>query len=221
MFIYQIVFKVWGKNTEPWNIAQSPTFILRWSIKSYWLIIPRYYVYTSNSLQDIRQNHWTMKYRSQRPTFILKSSIKSYSLISPRYVYTSNNLQDIWQNHWTVKYRSHWPTFIYRSRMKSYWLITPRYHVYTSDSLQNIRQNPWTMKYRSEWPTFISTLFSICDLDLRLAAEWCQLFCNHTDVTLIKHQGFQKYKQKKKKLLTQNVKICMGWHMHWWADAEQ
>ena len=44
------------------------------------------------------------------------------------------------------------------------------------------------MKYRSERPTFISTLISVSDLDLRLAAEWCQLFCNHTEVTLIKDQ---------------------------------
>ena len=29
------------------------------------LIIPKYGVDISNSLQDIRQNHWTMKYRSQ------------------------------------------------------------------------------------------------------------------------------------------------------------
>ena len=153
------------------------------------LIIPRYFVYTSNSLQDIhvRQNHWTMKCRSQWPTFILRTSTKSYWLISRRcHIYTSNNLQDIRQNHWTMKYRSQWPTFILN--MKSYWLITPRYHVYTSNSLQNIRQNPWTTKYRSEWPTFISTLISVCDLDLRLAAEWCQLFCNHKEVSLIKHQ---------------------------------
>ena len=192
MFIHLIVFKVWGKNH--WIMkyrSQWHTFILRSNTKSYWLIIPRYYVYTSNSLQDItvRQNHWTMKHRSQWPTFILRSSIKSYWLIRPRYhVYTSNNLQDIRQNHLTMKYRSQWPTFILRSGMKSYWLITPRYQVYTSNSLQNIMQNPWTIKYRSEWPTFISTLFSVSDLDLRLAAEWCQLFCNHTEVTLIKHQ---------------------------------
>ena len=30
-----------------------------------------YDVHTSNILQEIRQNHWTMKYRSQWPTFIL------------------------------------------------------------------------------------------------------------------------------------------------------
>ena len=96
--------------------SQWSNFILKSSIKSYWLIIPRSHVYTSNSLQNIRQNHWTMKYMLQWPTFILRPSIKSYWLIIPRYhVYTSNSLQDIRQNHWTMKYRSRWPTCILRS----------------------------------------------------------------------------------------------------------
>ena len=126
------------------------TFILRSSIKSYWLVSPKYHVYTSNSLQDIRQNHWPMKYRSQWPTFILRSSIQSYWLIIPRYhVYKSKSLQDIRQNHWTLKYRSKWPTFILKTSIKSYWLIIPRYHVYTSNSLQDIRQitEPWNISH--------------------------------------------------------------------------
>ena len=94
--------------------SHRPTFILRSSIKSYWLITPKYYVYISNSLQGMRQNHWTMKYSSQSPTFILRCSIKSYWLVSPRYhVKTSNNLQDKRQNHWTMKYRSQWSTFFW------------------------------------------------------------------------------------------------------------
>ena len=136
--------------------SQWPTFILRSSIKSYWLITLKYYVYISNSLQGMRQNHSTMKYSSQSPTFILRWSIKSYWLIIPRYyVYISNSLQDIRQNHWTMKYRSQWPTFILRSSFKSYWLFSQMHHVYTSNSLQGMRQNHWTMEYRSQWPTFI------------------------------------------------------------------
>ena len=64
------------------------------------------------SLQDIWQNHWTMKYyRSQKPTFIFRSNIRSYWLIISKYdVHTSNSLQNIRQNHWTLKYRSWWPS---------------------------------------------------------------------------------------------------------------
>ena len=45
---------------------------------------------------NIRQNHWSMKYRSQWPMFILRSNIRSYWHIIPKYdVYISNSLQDI------------------------------------------------------------------------------------------------------------------------------
>ena len=51
--------------------SQWPLLILRSNVGSYWFILPKapkYDVHTSNSLQDIRQNHWTMKYRSCWPS---------------------------------------------------------------------------------------------------------------------------------------------------------
>ena len=98
-----------------------PTFSLKSSIKPYWLISPRYHIYTSNSLQNISQNHWTMIYRSQWPTFILRSSIKSYWLITPKYyVYISNSLQGMRKNHWTMKYSTQSTTFILRWSISSH-----------------------------------------------------------------------------------------------------
>ena len=85
-------------------------FEVKWG--SYIFIIPNNGVHTSNSLQDTRQNHWTIKYRSQWPTFILRSNLGSYWFIMPMYdVHASNSLQDIRQNHWTMKYRSQWLTW--------------------------------------------------------------------------------------------------------------
>ena len=108
---------------------------------------------TSNSLQDIRQNHWTMKYKSQWLTFF-RLNVRSYWFIIPNNdVHTSSSLQDITQNHWTIKYRSQWPTFIFKSNLGSYWFIIPKNDVHTWNSLQDIRQNHWTMKYRSCWPS--------------------------------------------------------------------
>ena len=40
--------------------------------------IPKYDVHSLNNFQDIRQNHWTLKYRSQCATNILRSNIGSY-----------------------------------------------------------------------------------------------------------------------------------------------
>ena len=73
-----------------WNyMSQWPTNILRRDVKSYWLIIPKYYVHPQNSFQDIRQDHWTMKYKLQWPTVILRSNVMS------KYdVHTSHSLQD-------------------------------------------------------------------------------------------------------------------------------
>ena len=42
--------------------SQWPTLILRSNVRSYWFILPKYDAHTSNSLQDLRQNHWTVKY---------------------------------------------------------------------------------------------------------------------------------------------------------------
>ena len=110
----------------------------------------------SKSLQDIRQNHWTIKYRSQWPKFILRSNVVSYRLIILKYdVHAANSLQDIRQNHRIMKYKSQWPSIIFRSNVGSYWFIIPKYDVHISNSLQDKRQNLWTMKYRSLWPTFI------------------------------------------------------------------
>ena len=75
-----------------------PTFILRSNVGPHGLIIPKNDVHTANGLQDIRQNQWTMKYRSRIPTFILRSKVGSHELITPKYdVHTSNDLQYIRQ----------------------------------------------------------------------------------------------------------------------------
>ena len=131
-------------------------FTLRSKFGSYCLIIWKYNTHASNSLGDIRQNHWTIKYRSHRLTFILRSNTWSYwPIIQKYYVHISNSLQDVTQNHWTMKYRSQWPIFILRSNFGSYWLIIPNNNVNTSNSRQDLRQNHWTMEYRSQWHTWI------------------------------------------------------------------
>ena len=93
----------------------------------HWVIVthnPKVWCSYIKCLQAIRQNLWTMKYRSQWSTFILRS----YWLIIPKYdVHTSNSLQDIRQNHWTVKYRSCWPSLhdpqVHVTRLSHVWPI--------------------------------------------------------------------------------------------------
>ena len=123
-----------------------PILILRSNVESYWLIIRKYYIHPSNSLQDIRWNHLTIKYRSCWPVFILRSKVGSNCLIYWKYdTHPSNSLQDIRQNQWTVKYRSLWPTFILRSKVVSHWLIIQKFDVQPSNSLQDKGKitGPW------------------------------------------------------------------------------
>ena len=113
--------KLWmNRHTERWKLYNPRhnrhkcqginidrlIFTLRSKFGSHCLIW-KYDTHASNSVGDIRQNHWTIKYRSQWPTFILRSNIRPYWPIIPKYdVHTSNSLQDVTQNHWTMKYRS-------------------------------------------------------------------------------------------------------------------
>ena len=131
----------------------------------HWLFITKYNVQTSNSPQDIRQNHWTMKYRRQWPINILRTWCQIILTHSPTVWWsTLKSFQDIRQNHWTRKYRSQWPTFIFRSNIGSYWLIIPKYDVHAANSLQDIRQNNWTMNYRSQSRTlFFGQMSGIID----------------------------------------------------------
>ena len=104
MFIHQIIFKILSKITGPWN-----TCIL-WGQSLCYTDPISQVSHISNRLQDIRQNHWTMKYRSLWPIFILRSKGASHWLIIQMFdINPSNSLQDIRQNHSTVKYRLQLP----------------------------------------------------------------------------------------------------------------
>ena len=142
MFIHQIILKILSKITRPWNIGLSDIYLFWGQSLGHTVLLSENMTLIHQSLGDISQNHWTMKYKSQWPTFILRSNIGSYWPTIPKYdVDTSNSFQDIMQNHWTMKYRSQWPTFIFQSNVLSYWLIIPNNDVHTSNSLQDIRQN--------------------------------------------------------------------------------
>ena len=92
IFIHQIILKILSKITRPWNIGHVDIFNLRSNFRSDCLIILKYDSHASNSLGDTRQNHWTMKYRSDRPTFILRSNTVTYIYfeVKPRVGHTDS-----------------------------------------------------------------------------------------------------------------------------------
>ena len=107
MFIHQIILTILNKITRPWNIGHVDIY-LKSKFGSHCLIIWKYDTHASNNLEDIRQNHWTMKYKSHRPIFIFRSNVGSYWPIIPNYdVHISNSVHDIRQNHRAF---TSWPT---------------------------------------------------------------------------------------------------------------
>ena len=63
VFIHQIAFRILNIKSNHWvqNIGHRPT-----SVRPIFVILvdyPKYDIHPSTSLTDIRQNHWTMKYR--------------------------------------------------------------------------------------------------------------------------------------------------------------
>ena len=133
MFIHQIILKILSKITRPLNIGHVDLYLFwgqglghTFSLSENMTLIHQIVTHPSNSLWDIRQNQWTIKYRSQWHTFILRSWVRSYWFIIPNNdVHTWNSLQAIRHNHWTMKYRSQWPTFILRSKVGS-MIHTPK-----------------------------------------------------------------------------------------------
>ena len=127
--------------------SQCPTNISRSNIGSYWLIILKYGVLISNSLQDIRQNHWTMKYTVTYIYFEVK-----------RWVILTHNPEMMFIHETVFKITGPWnighsDLHLLWSHTDSYWLIIRKYDVHTSNSLQDIRQNHWIMKFGSCWPS--------------------------------------------------------------------
>ena len=116
MFIHQIILKILNKITIPWNIGHVDLYLFWGQGLGHTFSLTENTTHIHQIVWDIRQNQWTMKYRSQWHTFILKSYVRSYRPIIPKDdVHTSNSLQDITQNHWTMTYRSQWPTFMLSS----------------------------------------------------------------------------------------------------------
>ena len=91
-----------SKFTGPWNIGHWPSVTLRSHHTRF--IILTCDSHPSNYLQDIKQNHWTVKYRTRWPTFIIRSTVGSHWLIIPKYdAHLSNSLENLRQNHITLK----------------------------------------------------------------------------------------------------------------------
>ena len=141
--------------------------------KATWVILQKNDIDTSNSLRDIKQNHWTMKYRLL--TYIYYENKGHVSLIHyPQVWHSSNSIRDVKQNQWTMKYRSLWPTFFFRSKIMSQWLIISKYYIHPSNSLQDIKQNHRTVTCRSCSPWLYNPWVNV----IKSSDAWPTTFIN-------------------------------------------
>ena len=113
-----------------------------------------YNISPSNNLQDMKQNRWTIKYRSLIFIKLVRSIYVSQWSIIPIMMFGHQIILKILSKI-TRPYRSCWLIFTLKSKFGSHCLIIWKYDNHASNSLGDIRQNHWTMKYRSHRPAFI------------------------------------------------------------------
>ena len=85
------------------------------------------YIYASIVYDNgIRQNQWTMKYKSLTHIYFYKVDLWVTLIHYPKYnISPSNSLQDMKQNRWTIKYRSLTYINFVRAIYVSHWSIIP------------------------------------------------------------------------------------------------
>ena len=115
---------------------------------------------SSNTIEYIRQNHCTTKYRSLTYIYICRSLNIAFNQYLQYNIPSPKSLQNIRiTGPWNV---GHWPTYILCD--KSLHHMDPIFQLrhLSINSLKDIRQNHWTMKYRSltyiqntgHWPIY-------------------------------------------------------------------
>ena len=125
-FIHQIVFKMQSKITGSWNIGHRPLYIYLVNLCVTLIHYIKYDLHPSNSLQDIRQNHWTMKYMSLTHIRLMRPTFVSHWSIIPNIIFLYQAVFKILSKitgPWNI---GHWPTYkIYfmRSIFVSHWAI--------------------------------------------------------------------------------------------------
>ena len=116
---------------------------------------PKYNISPSNSLQDIKQNCCTIKYRSLTYIYLIRSIYVSHWSIKLTMMFIHQIILKILSKitrSWNIGQDD---TFTLRSKFGSHCFIIWIYDTHAFNSPGYIRQNHWPMKYRSHRHTFI------------------------------------------------------------------
>ena len=95
--------KIWCSYKEKpsskitWPKYRSLTYIIFWEVSLRVILIdyPKYDIHPSNGLTDIRQNHWTMKYRSMAHIYFMRPIFVSHWSIIPNITFSHQSVSKI------------------------------------------------------------------------------------------------------------------------------
>ena len=112
---------------------------------------PKYNISPSNSLQDIKQNCWTIKYRSLTYIYLIRSIYVTHWSIIPTMMFIHQIILKILSRitrPWNI---GHIDLYLLWGQSLGHTVSLS----HASKGVGDITQNHWTMKYRSHRPTFI------------------------------------------------------------------
>ena len=139
-------------------------YCMRSTFVSHWSIYPKYNIHQSNSLPDIRQNHWTTKYRSVTYIYFMRSIIASQWTIIPRTTFIHLIVLKVLNKITGLKYRSLTHIYLIRSILVSHWSIIPSMTFINQIVLKKYGKitGLWNIGH---WPTYILWCQSLCQTD--------------------------------------------------------
>ena len=116
---------------------------------------PKYNISLSNSLQDIKQNHWTIKYRSLTYIYLMRSMFVRHWSITPTMMCIHQIILKILSKitrPWTI---GHVDLYLFWGQSLGHNIALSKNMTLIHQIALDIRQNHWIMNYRSQWPIFI------------------------------------------------------------------
>ena len=144
-----------GKINGLWNIGHWPTYILRGQSLCHTDPLSQVQLFSI----DMKQIHWTIKYRSLTYIYMMRSIFLSHWPIIPIMMFIHQIILTILSKitrPWNV---GHIDLYLYL-----FWSQSFGHTVSLSENMtfihqivyhRDIRQNQWIMNHRSQWHTFI------------------------------------------------------------------
>ena len=137
-----------GKINGLLNIGHWPTCILRGQFLCHTdPLYPKYNISPSNSLQDMEQNYWTVKYRSLAYIYLMMSIFVSHRSNIPTMMFIHQIFLKILSKitrSWNI---GHVDLYLFWGQSLCHTVTLSKNMTLIHQIVFDIRQNQWTIKY--------------------------------------------------------------------------